>query len=92
MGKTNCHAIHIEFQEKGSPHVHSFIWIFSVPNIKNEAAYIEFTAKTINTQLPDYLNDPDFFELVRTYQVHANSENTTRMNVTSPMVVILLTR
>ena len=26
------------FQERGSPHVHSFIWIFNAPNIENEVA------------------------------------------------------
>ena len=45
----------------GSPHVHSFICIFSAPNIENEAACIEFIEKTVNAQLPDHLNDPELF-------------------------------
>ena len=72
MGKTK-YAIHIQFQEGGSPHVHSFIWIFHVPNIQNEADYIDFIEKTINAQLPNHLNDPELFELVKTYQIHAHS-------------------
>ena len=28
LGKTKYFAIHIEFQERGIPNVHSFIWIF----------------------------------------------------------------
>ena len=36
------YAIRIEFQESGSPHARSFIWIFNAPNIQNEIAYIEF--------------------------------------------------
>ena len=47
LGKTKYYAIRIEFQERGSPHVHLFIWIFNAPNIENEAAYIEFIEKTI---------------------------------------------
>ena len=43
--KTKYYAIRIEFQERGSPHVHSFIWIFNAPNVENEAAYIEFIEK-----------------------------------------------
>ena len=39
----------------------------------NEAAYIKFSEQTINAQLPDPLNDPELFELVKTYQVHAHS-------------------
>ena len=72
MGKTNYHAVRIEFQERGSSHVHSFIWVFNAPNIENEAACIEFVEKVINTQLPDHLNYPEVFE-IKTYQVHAHS-------------------
>ena len=45
LGKTKYYAIRIEFQERGSPHVHSFIWIFNAPNTENETAYIEFIEK-----------------------------------------------
>ena len=51
LGKTKYHDVHIEFQERGSPHVHSLIWIFNAPNIQNKAAYIEFIEKTINALL-----------------------------------------
>ena len=60
--KTKYYAICIEFQERGSPHVHSFKWIFNAPNIENGAVYIEFLKKTIHVQLPDHLNDPELFE------------------------------
>ena len=59
--------MHIEFQERGSPHFHSFILIFNAPNIQNEADYIKFIEKTIKTQLPNHLNNPELFELVKTY-------------------------
>ena len=91
LGKTK-YAIRIEFQKRGSPHVHSFIWIFNAPNIENEATYIEFIEKTINVQLPDHFNDPELFELVKFILTLELAGNTTRMNVTSPMVVILLGR
>ena len=58
--------IRIEFQERGSPHVHSFIWIFNTPNLQNHAAYIDSIEKTINAQLTDHLNDQELFELVET--------------------------
>ena len=59
LGKTKYYAICTEFQERGSPHVHSFIWIFNAPNIQNETAHIEFIEKTINAQLPDHLKDSE---------------------------------
>ena len=72
MGKTKCYGIRIKFQERDSPHVHSFIWIFNAPNIEYEVAYIEFIEKT-NEQLPDHFNDSELFELVQTYQVYTHS-------------------
>ena len=38
LGKAKYYALHIEFQEMCSPHVHAFIWIFNAPDIHNEAA------------------------------------------------------
>ena len=73
LRKTKYYAIRIEFQERGSPHVHLFIWIFNAPNIENEAVYMEFIEKTIHGQLPDHLNDPELFELVKNYQVYTHS-------------------
>ena len=67
------HAICFEFQNRGSPHVHSFIWNFNARNIQNETAYIEYIEKTINTQLPDHLKDPELLELLKVYQVIAYS-------------------
>ena len=48
LSKTKYYDIRTEFQERASPHVHSFIWISNVLNIENQAVYIEFVEKTIN--------------------------------------------
>ena len=73
LGEIKNYAICIEFQEWGSPHAHSFTWIFNAPNIENDAAYIEFIEKVINTQLPHHLSDPELYELVKTCQNHTPS-------------------
>ena len=73
FGKTKYYAIFIEFQESGNPHVYSFVWIFNVLCIEQEAAYIEFIEKTISGQLPHHFTDPKLFKLVTTYQGHALS-------------------
>ena len=80
MGKTKYYAICIKFQERGSPHAHSCIWIFNAPNIENEAAHKVFIEKTINAHLPDHLNDPELFELVKTYQFHSYSRTYGKYN------------
>ena len=64
LGKTRYHAIRIKFQDRFSPYVNLYIWIFKTLNIQNESAYIEFIKKTINAYLPDSLNDSELFELV----------------------------
>ena len=63
LGKTKCYATCIE---RGSPYVHSFIWIFNALNIENEAAYIEFIKETISSQLPDDFSNSEFHELLKT--------------------------
>ena len=71
------------------------MWIFNAPNIQNETANIDFSEKTINARLLNHLKDPEIFELVKTYQVMFALElarNTTRMNVASGMVDILMGR
>ena len=80
LGKTKYYAIRIEFQERGNPHVHSFIWILDPPNIQDEVAYISFIERTINAQLPDPQNDSELSELVKTYQVHARSRTCCKYN------------
>ena len=80
LGKTKYYAIHIEFQERGSSPVYSFIWIFNAPNIKNEAVYTEFIEKTTNGQLPKHMSDQELFELVKTYQVHVHSRSSWKYN------------
>ena len=71
------------------------MWIFNAENIQNEAAYIDSIEKGINAQLTNHFKNPELFVLVKTYQVILTLElaqNTTRMNVTSRMVDILLRR
>ena len=80
LGKTKYYALRIEFQERGSPHVHSFIWVFDAPNIQDEKRYISFVENTINVQLPDPQDQPELFELVKTYQIHAHSRTCWKYN------------
>ena len=33
LGKTQYYAIRVEFQVRGSPNIHSFIWILNTPKL-----------------------------------------------------------
>ena len=71
--KTKYYEIRIAFQRRAGPHAHSYTWIFNARNIQSEAACMNFIEKTINAQLQDHLNDPELFELIKSFQVHVNS-------------------
>ena len=96
MKKTRYYAIRIEFQERDSPHLHSFIWFFIALNIENEVVYIDFIEKKMNEQLSDHLKDPKLSELIlrltKFLLIQEPAGKTTRMNVASLMVIILLRR
>lgn len=75
LGKTKYYAIRVEFQVRGSPHIHSFVWIDDAPLLtrNNKAEYINFVDSIIHAYLPDCREAPMLFELVKTYQLHRHS-------------------
>ena len=42
-------------------------------NIHEERAYIKIIKNALNARLPQPENEPDIFELVKTYQIHSHS-------------------
>ena len=36
LGKTSFYAIRVELQVRGSPHIHSFIWMLNAPKLSKE--------------------------------------------------------
>ncbi|XP_066925712.1 uncharacterized protein [Clytia hemisphaerica] len=76
LGKTTFYAIRVEFQVRGSPHIHSFLWILNAPVLTKETKdeYIMFIDKIIKVYLPSVEEDPELFNLVKTYQLHRHSK------------------
>ena len=62
----------VDFQVRGSPHVHSFIWILNVPQLSsdNKPLCTEF----VRTNLIDTDKEPEPFDLVKNYQIHRHSK------------------
>ena len=76
LGKTKYYAIRVEFQVRGSPHIHSFIWVENAPKLteQNIEEYTNWVDSTISAQLPDHETDAKLHDLVKTYQMHRHSQ------------------
>ena len=62
LGKTSYYAIRVEFQVRGSPHIHSFIWILNAPKLTKESKqeYIQWVDSIIQTDMPDPVSEAEF--------------------------------
>ena len=76
LGKTQYYAIRVEFEVRGSPHIHSFIWILNAPKLAKFKIdeYTKWVDSIVRSDLPDSVHEPMLFELVKTYQIHYHSK------------------
>ena len=76
IGKIVYYALRIEFQMRGSPHLHALIWTSDCPKLTHDTkdAYVAYIDQHVHAHLPDKEIDPDLHELVRTYQTHSHSK------------------
>ena len=71
--------IHVEFQLKGSLHIHSFLWILNTVQRTEDTLedYIEFIDSILSASLPSEKENPLLYKLVKAFQAHSHS-NTSR--------------
>ena len=76
LGKVKYHVIRVEFQVRGSPHVHVFIWVEDPPILTHNTKinYIKYVDDIIRADLPNKEIEPELFRLVNTYQLHTHSK------------------
>ena len=76
IGKITYYALRIEFQMRGSPHLHALIWTSDCPKLASETknAYVKFIDEHVQANLPNEPDDPELHELVNTYQKHNHSK------------------
>ena len=76
LGKVNYHVIRVEFQVRGSPHVHVFLWIENPPILTEDTKedYISFVDSIVRADLPNPALEPELYNTVKTYQVHSHSQ------------------
>ena len=61
IGKITYYALCIEFQMRGSPHLHALIWTADCPKLtsENKDAYAEFIDKHVQSNLPCEKDEPE---------------------------------
>lgn len=76
IGKIVYYELRIEFQTRGSPHLHALTWTSPCPKLTRDPkeAYIHFIDEHVQACLPDQNQDPKLHELVKTYQKHSHSK------------------
>jgi len=76
-GKLKHHAIRVEFQARGSAHVHCLVRIENAPTLTAETVdeYIEFIDNVVKCDLPEDKNICKLYHLVTTYQTHRHSKS-----------------
>lgn len=68
LGEINDHFIRVEFQARGSPHLHLFLWIKDAPLLetaKTENNMTTYIDKVISTTFPDESKFPNMHNLVK---------------------------
>ena len=76
ISKIVYYALRIEFQMRGSPHLHALIWTSDCPELTHDTkqAYIHFIDEHVQACLPDQSQDPELHEFVKTYEKHSHSK------------------
>ena len=76
IGKIVYYALRIEFQMRGSPHLHALIWCDDCPKLDNDnkQSYIDYIDKHVHAYLPNEDEDTELHNLVKMYQKHSHSK------------------
>ncbi|XP_060605753.1 uncharacterized protein LOC132758214 [Ruditapes philippinarum] len=73
LGKVIDYFARVEFQNRGSPHIHMFLWVADVPKeIDNATAAtaLKYINSTICSNIPNETVDPELHALVNRLQIH----------------------
>ena len=75
IGKVVNYALKVEFQFRGSLHLHAFVWCSEIPALSKENSdfYATYIQNIVRTDLPDPNIEPELHDLVSQYQIHVES-------------------
>ena len=76
LGRVKYYAIRVEFQFRGSPHIHSFLAISNASTLSEKLLdyYVDFLDSVVCGKLPSEQEDSHLYDLVKTFQMHCHSK------------------
>uniref|UniRef100_A0A3B5QQ24 ATP-dependent DNA helicase n=1 Tax=Xiphophorus maculatus TaxID=8083 RepID=A0A3B5QQ24_XIPMA len=78
LGAVDDYFYRVEFQARGSPHIHAVIWIKDAPEMEDPSCcgeVIKFIDRHISCQLPDETRDPELHKIVTEVQMHSKKHS-----------------
>ena len=69
----------LEFQNRGSPHIHCLLWVENAPVFEedDDLTVCNFVSKYITAQLPDPRTQPELYKKVTEVQIHSKNHSRT---------------
>ncbi|CAF4809889.1 unnamed protein product, partial [Rotaria sp. Silwood1] len=77
LGEVTDYFYRVEFQKRGSPHIHMIAWIKNAPKYgeNSDDEVIQFIDKYITCQMPNERKDPFLHEIITKVQTHSKSHS-----------------
>ncbi|KAK7149216.1 hypothetical protein R3I94_008742 [Phoxinus phoxinus] len=77
IGKVEDYFYRVEFQARGSPHIHLLVWIKDAPGFEKDSDkdVCDFIDRNITCQLPDSSADPELHRIVTEVQLHSRNHS-----------------
>lgn len=77
IGKVTDYFQRVEFQQRGSPHMHCLYWVENAPklDIDGEESVCKFDDKCVSCAVPDKSDDPELRDIVLAVQQHSRKHS-----------------
>ena len=77
IGEVIDYFFRVEFQQRGSPHIHCLFWIKDAPVFDKDTDedVCEFVDQFITCELPSMHNDPELYKIVTEVQSHSKNHS-----------------
>ncbi|XP_039896714.1 uncharacterized protein LOC120739111 isoform X6 [Simochromis diagramma] len=77
IGEVEDYFYRVEFQARGSPHIHLLVWVKDAPEFGSdlEDHVYKFIDKYITCKMPDQNADPELHKIVSEVQVHSRNHS-----------------